>query len=154
MKILVVDDEDIVLSSCRLVLAAEKFEVLLARSAEQALDLMMEEVPALLLIDVKMPAHDGMYLMKKVNERWPGIPIIVMSGYPTNGTIKAAADLGAATFIAKPFTPDELLETVGSSCKRRRIMEKKKVLVIDDERIVLDSITKILKEENFAVDVV
>lgn len=76
MKILVVDDEDIVLSSCRLVLEAENFEVLLAESVEEALNIIKNEVPALLLIDVKMPAHDGMYLMKKVNEKWPGIPIL------------------------------------------------------------------------------
>ena len=128
MKILVVDDEDIVLSSCRLVLEAENFEVLLAESVEQALNIIKNEVPGLLLIDVKMPAHDGMYLMKKVNEKWPGIPIIVMSGYPTNGTIKAAADLGAAAFIAKPFTPDELLETFRSVLQKEKNHEKKESL--------------------------
>jgi DNA-binding response OmpR family regulator len=112
MKILVVDDEDIVLSSCRLVLEAENFEVLLSESVEEALNILANEIHALLLIDVKMPARDGMYLMKKVREKWPAIPIIVMSGYPTEDTVKAAADLGAAAFIAKPFTPDELIETV------------------------------------------
>jgi len=125
MKILVVDDENIVLSSCRLVLEAENFEVLLAESVEQALNIIVSELPAMLLIDVKMPAHDGMYLMEKVNEKWPGIPIIVMSGYPTNGTVKAVADLGAVAFIAKPFTPDELLETVKSVLQKEKYHEKK-----------------------------
>lgn len=125
MKILVVDDENIVLSSCRLVLEAENFEVLLAESVEQALNIIINELPAMLLIDVKMPAHDGMYLMENVNEKWPGIPIIVMSGYPTNGTVKAVADLGAAAFIAKPFTPDELLETVKSVLQKEKNHEKK-----------------------------
>ncbi|MEE4265373.1 MAG: response regulator [Desulfobacteraceae bacterium] len=125
MKILVVDDENIVLSSCRLVLEAENFEVLLAESVEQALNIIINELPAMLLIDVKMPAHDGMYLMEKVNEKWPGIPIIVMSGYPTNGTVKAVAELGAAAFIAKPFTPDELLETVKSVLQKEKNHEKK-----------------------------
>ncbi len=125
MKILVVDDENIVLSSCRLILEAENFEVLLAESVEQALDILTKEVPALLLIDVKMPAQDGMYLMKKVKAKWPAIPIIVMSGYPVDGTIKTAAELGAATFIAKPFTPDELLETVGFILQKEKNHGKK-----------------------------
>jgi len=125
MKILVVDDENIVLSSCRLILEAENFEVLLAESVEQALNILKNEIPALLLIDVKMPAQDGMYLMEKVKTRWPEIPIIVMSGYPVDGTIKAAADLGAATFIAKPFTPDELLETVESILQKEKNHGKK-----------------------------
>jgi DNA-binding NtrC family response regulator len=125
MKVLVVDDEDIVLSSCRLVLTAENFEVVLAKSVEDALNIIQTKIPALLLVDVKMPAHDGMYLMKKVNEQWPGIPIIVMSGYPTDETVRAAADLGAATFIAKPFTPDELLETVRSVLQKEKNHGKK-----------------------------
>ena len=66
--------------------------------------------------------------MKKVNEKWLGIPIIVMSGYPTNGTIKAAADLGAAAFIAKPSTPDELLETFRSVLQKEKNNEKKESL--------------------------
>jgi len=125
MKILVVDDENIVLSSCRLVLEAENFEVLLAESVEQALNILVNEIPALLLIDVKMPAKDGMYLMGKVKEKWPGIPVIVMSGYPTDGTVKTAAEIGAATFIAKPFTPDELLETVRSVLQKEKNHGKK-----------------------------
>jgi len=125
MKILVVDDEDIVLSSCRLVLEAENFEVLLAESVEQALNILSNEIPALLLIDVKMPAQDGMYLMKKVKEKWPEIPIIVMSGYPVDSTVKTAAELGAASFIAKPFTPDELLETVRSILQKEKNHGKK-----------------------------
>jgi len=128
MKILVVDDEDIVLSSCRLVLEAENFEVLLARSVEQALNIIIKDIPVLLLIDVKMPVHNGMYLMKKVNEKWPELPVIVMSGYPTNGTVKAVADLGAAAFIAKPFTPDELLETVKSVLQKEKNHGKKESL--------------------------
>ena len=125
MKILVVDDENIVLSSCRLVLEAENFEVLQAESVEEALNILANEIPALLLIDVKMPAQDGMYLMKKVKEKWPAIPVIVMSGYPTDDTVKAAEDLGAATFIAKPFTPDELLETIRSVLQKEKNHGKK-----------------------------
>jgi DNA-binding NtrC family response regulator len=50
--------------------------------------------------------------MQKVKEKWPDVPIIVMSGYPTPDTITDGAKMGAAAFIAKPFTPDELLETI------------------------------------------
>lgn len=115
MKILVVDDEGIVLSSCRRILEAEGFEVLMAPSVQEALAIIeaqSDPVPFILLIDVKMPVHDGMYLMRKVKEIRPELPIIVMSGYPTEETIKTAEAQGAATFIAKPFTPEELLNTI------------------------------------------
>ena len=112
MRVLVVDDEPIVLKSCRLVLEAEGWEVVSAASVEEALSLLESITPDLLLIDVKMPVHDGMYLMRQVKEMKPDIPIIVMSGYPTRETISKAEDLGAATFLPKPFTPDELADTL------------------------------------------
>lgn len=115
MKILVADDEGIVLSSCRRILEAEGHEVLLAPSVGEALRLLDahdQAVSLLMLIDVKMPVHDGMYLMKKAREKRPGMPVIVMSGYATPETVAEAMDLGAARFIAKPFTPEELMGTL------------------------------------------
>jgi DNA-binding NtrC family response regulator len=112
MKVLVVDDEPIVLKSCRMVLEAEGCEVIAASSVEEALAILGRQIPELLLIDVKMPVHNGMYLMRRVKEKRPGIPIIVMSGYATSETIQEAEDLGAATFLPKPFTPDELAGTI------------------------------------------
>jgi DNA-binding NtrC family response regulator len=112
MKILVVDDDGIVLESCQAVLEAEGFEVYLVPSADKALGAMRNDVFSLLLIDVKMPGHDGMYLMQEIKKEWPDIPILVMSGYYTTNTIKEATKRGAETFIAKPFEPEELVETV------------------------------------------
>jgi len=125
MKILVVDDEDIVLESCQAVFELEGFEVMLVASADKAIEAMKNDNFALLLIDVKMPKHDGMYLMGKIKEQWPNIPIIVMSGYCTTETIKEAFKMGAANFIAKPFEPDELVETVRQTIKKEERNGKK-----------------------------
>jgi DNA-binding NtrC family response regulator len=111
MKILVVDDEPIVLESCKRVLG-ESFEVSLAKSADDALESMSREVFSLILLDIKMPGKDGMTLMRQVKEKWPDIPVIIMSGYVTNETMEEVAKTDAATFLAKPFTPDELVQTV------------------------------------------
>ena len=118
MKILVVDDEGIILNSCQKVLEADGFEVVPVPSAQEALMALERESFSLLLIDVKMPEHDGMYLMEEVKKKWADIPMIVMSGYDTTDTIEGAAQRGAATFIPKPFTPDELIEAV------RRVIKK------------------------------
>jgi DNA-binding NtrC family response regulator len=112
MKILVIDDEPVVLDSCRKVLEEEGFYVHLVPSADEALAVLQEKAFDLLLVDVKMPKHDGIYLMQMVKKQWPDIPIIVMSGYPTQDTITDGANMGAAAFIPKPFTPDELIETL------------------------------------------
>jgi DNA-binding NtrC family response regulator len=118
MKILVVDDEEIVLESCQAVLEEAGFEVVLVPSADEALKAMKNDEFSLLIIDVKMPEHDGMYLMEAVKKQWSGKPVIVMSGYYTVDTINKAIRMGAATFIAKPFEPEELITTI------QRVMEK------------------------------
>ena len=120
MKILVVDDEPVVLNSCRKVLEDDGFDVCLVPSADEALKAIKDEDFDLLLVDVKMPKHDGIYLMQKVKEQWPDIPIIGMSGYTTPDTITDGVKMGAAAFIAKPFTPDELIKEL------RRVIAKEK----------------------------
>jgi DNA-binding NtrC family response regulator len=118
VKILVVDDEGIILKSCQRVLEADGFEVVPVPSAQEALMALEREEFVLLLIDVKMPEHNGMYLMDEVKKQWADMPMIVMSGYDTADTIEEAAKRGAATFIPKPFTPDELIEAVRQVIKK------------------------------------
>jgi DNA-binding response OmpR family regulator len=125
MKILVIDDEPVVLNSCRKVLEEDGFDVYLVPSADEALKAMKKEGFDLLLVDVKMPKHDGIYLMQKVKEKWPDVPIIVMSGYPTTDTITDGAKMGAEAFIAKPFTPDELLESIRQVIQKEEYHGKK-----------------------------
>jgi DNA-binding NtrC family response regulator len=119
MKLLVVDDEGIVLESCRRVLESEGFSVTLAKSADEALAVIEKEDFSLLLMDLKMPVHDGIYLMRELKQRKKEIPIIVMSGYSTQETITETDTMGAKLFLPKPFTPDELIEGIREITKRR-----------------------------------
>ena len=112
MKVLVVDDDAIVIKSCKRILEAEGFEVLTVPSADEALEIIRKYDFDLLLVDVKMPKHDGMYLMREIKKDLPDIPIIVMSGYPTPETVADVLKLGATQFIPKPFRPDELLKII------------------------------------------
>jgi DNA-binding NtrC family response regulator len=112
MKILVVDDDAIVIKSCRRILEAEGFEVSSVPGADNALEAMKTSDFDLLLVDVKMPKRDGMYLMREIKKNWPEIPTIIMSGYPTPETVAEVLKLGATLFIPKPFRPDELMKSV------------------------------------------
>ena len=112
MKILVVDDDAIVVKSCKRILEAEGFEVITVPSADDALGTVKKYDFDLLLVDVKMPKRDGMYLMREIRKDLPDMPIIVMSGYPTPETVADVLKLGATQFIPKPFRPDELIKSV------------------------------------------
>lgn len=87
MKILVVDDDAIVIKICRRILESEKFEVVTVSGAEEALEMIRKFDVDLLLNDVKMPKYDGLYLMREIKKELPEVPIIVMSGYPTQETV-------------------------------------------------------------------
>lgn len=115
MRILVVDDENIVLESCRRVLEAEGFEVVLVSSAEDALKALEKERFSLVLLDLKMPKRDGQFLIGEIKKMAIHIPIMVMTGYSTLNTIKEVSNMGIEQFIAKPFTPDELVEAIGEA---------------------------------------
>ena len=121
MKILVVDDDTIVTKSCKRILEGEGFEVSTVPSADNALESIKNYEFDLLLIDVKMPKHDGIYLMREIKKKWPDLPIIVMSGYPTQETISDVQQLGIAQFIPKPFRPDELIQCVHKVIRKMKI---------------------------------
>jgi DNA-binding response OmpR family regulator len=112
MKILIVDDDAIVIRSCTRILEAEGFEIFCVSSADEALVVVRERCFDLLLIDVIMPRHSGMYPIPELRKVLPDVPIIVMSGYPTPETISEVLRLGADRFIPKPFRPDELMKTI------------------------------------------
>ena len=114
-NILIVDDDRVVLSSCRRVLEAEGYDTSLTSSVKEALQILEEKNFDLLLVDVIMPEYDGIYLIGNVREKLPRLPILVMSGYPTPETISSGLQMGATHFIAKPFTPDELVKAVGKA---------------------------------------
>jgi DNA-binding NtrC family response regulator len=112
MKILVVDDDAIVIKSCTRILQAEGFSVATVSGAVDALEILRNSEFDLLLVDVKMPVYDGMYLMQEIRRDHPALPIIGMSGYPTQETVTDALRSGATQFIPKPFRPDELMRII------------------------------------------
>ncbi len=119
MRILIIDDDEIVLKSCSKVLINEGIEVIEAQSAESALSVITEKEISAILVDIKMPGLDGLKLIKKIRVILPDIPIIVMSGYATRETIKQVKDVTSGIFLPKPFTPDELLTSLENIIKPR-----------------------------------
>jgi two-component system response regulator GlrR len=112
MKALVVDDDPLILECCRRVLEAQGFGLAAASSVDEALAHLRDGRFDLLLTDAKMPGKDGLALVEMVRARWPGVRVLVMSGYPTAETVTSSRIAGAGVFLCKPFAPDELLDAV------------------------------------------
>ena len=125
MKVLIVDDDAIVLESCRRILEAEEFVVHVAEDTEKARTVMeTEAVFDLILTDIKMPGKDGFQLIRLARETCPQTAILMMTGYLIPEAIQMGSEKGADGFIAKPFTPEELLASVHESLSaiKRRAM--------------------------------
>ena len=111
-KILVVDDEDIVRTSCSRTLSPEGYEVRLAKNGAEGLKMASEERFDLVLTDLKMPDMDGIEVLRIIKEQWPETAVIIVTGYQTVDTAVKAIKLGAYDYIEKPFTPDALITAV------------------------------------------
>jgi signal transduction histidine kinase len=123
-KILVIDDEEIVLDSCKQILAKGGFEIRTAENGTLGLDLIEEYQPDLIFVDLKMPGISGFEVLEKSQQLDPTIVMIVITGFATIGSAVEAMQRGAFDFLPKPFTPDELrLITQRGLEKRKLVLE-------------------------------
>jgi len=117
MRVLIVDDNAIVIKSCRRVLEAESIEIHTASTVEKGTALLAGIDFDLMLTDIKMPGRDGFEMITRARQMRPDMPILMMSGYSTVETIANGRRLGADNHIAKPFTPEELLLAVHNTSR-------------------------------------
>jgi len=108
--VLVVDDDAGLRALVRASLESEGYAVREAAGAEEALAAIADRAPELVLLDVVMPGVDGWQMLRRMQERFGSIPVIMFSGKldETNGS--AAERRGARGFVGKPFEPYQLVE--------------------------------------------
>lgn len=127
--VLLVDDESSILNSLRRLLRGQPYDVLLAESGAQALELLEQRPVNLVISDARMPGMDGATLLAQVNQRFPGTLRILLTGYADMNTIaKAINDGHIHRYISKPWNDEEMLVTVRqalafqySESERRRL---------------------------------
>lgn len=112
MKILIVDDDPIVIQSCCRILEAEAIEVHIASTVEMGEEILVEKNYDLMLTDIKMPGKDGFEMIQRAREIRPDMPVLIMTGYLTSETVEKSRRFGVNNYIAKPFTPEELIASV------------------------------------------
>ena len=112
-NLLVVDDEKVVCDSCSRILEGRGFSVETSTDPRKGLELATEKDYAAVLLDLKMPALDGLEFLKELRKKQKDVRVMIITGYSTTENAAACMRLGAVDFIPKPFSPDELLEAVG-----------------------------------------
>jgi two-component system sensor histidine kinase/response regulator len=139
-KILIIDDEEIVLDSCMAILEGSDYKVATAKDGMVGLTLVKEFEPDLVFVDLKMPGMSGFEVLAKIAATDPTIVAIVITGYATVSSAVEAMKNGAYDFLPKPFTPDEFRLII------KRGMEKR-FLVLETMRLRQE---REMLRENFA----
>jgi len=120
IRVLVVDDEDVVCKSCKAILKEEGCEVTTAYSSSEALRILDGKDFDAVIADLKMPGSDGITLFRKIKERSPSVAGIIMTGYSSIETAVDAIKSGAFDYIPKPFTPDQLTTALLKAVENER----------------------------------
>ena len=111
-NVLVIDDEPIVLDSCRRILHDEGFEVNGAMNGREGLKKIEEDKYDAVLVDWKLPEIDGMEVLRIIKKNHPDIIVVMITGYPSVASAVQAMKLGVSNYVSKPFTPEELKEAL------------------------------------------
>ena len=141
VKMLVIDDEEVVLESCRKVFTEEGFEVITTSNPGDGLRLIEGSRFDVVLCDWKMPGFDGMDVVEEISNRSPDSAIVMISGYPTVGRATEAMKRGAMDYVSKPFTPGEISDVVKRAVRRK----------VSEEQKALGRLEKIVKQIQFPV---
>jgi len=113
--VLIADDDKLILSSFRYVLARRGYNVLLAENGAAVIAHLKRTPVDILFLDVLMPSKDGLETLLEIRARLPALPVYVMSGGGTRGKhdfLAVAQKFGATGTIHKPVTPDELIKII------------------------------------------
>ena len=127
-RILIVDDEEIVVRSCRRILDDSDYVVESVQDGWEALRRVDETEYDIIVLDIMMPKIDGLEVLQHVKERHPDVDVIMMTGLSQIQTAVKAMKLGAFDYLSKPFDPDELKHVVERAIERRRLLRENRDL--------------------------
>jgi two-component system nitrogen regulation response regulator NtrX len=126
--VLIVDDEPSILKSLSGILSDEGFEALTASNGYEALKIIEEQSPDLVLLDIWMPGIDGIVTLQEIKRNNPFLQVIIISGHGNVETAVKATKLGAYDFIEKPLSIEKVIVAINNALKFRRLEEENRLL--------------------------
>jgi len=124
IRILVIDDEQVICEGCKLVLSDENHSVDVRMNGRAGLDAILNGRYDIVLLDIKLPDVNGMEILNTVRTEKPGIYVIVMTGYYTVQNAVEAMKCGAFDYLTKPFSDDELSIAVAKVVENKRLKDE------------------------------
>ena len=126
-KILVIDDEPVVLDVVCRALEMAQFDVFSATGGELGIEIFRKEQQVLVLTDINMPEMTGFDILKIIKHESPTTQILVFSGIGTTGDVIEALRLGACDYLCKPLAIEFLIHTVNRCIERYELIQERKI---------------------------
>lgn len=111
-KILIVDDEPNILLSLEFLFKKEGYQVFIARDGEEAMGIIEERVPELVILDIMMPKVDGYEVCRHLKKHHRDVKVVFLTAKSKHQDIQKGMDLGADLYLTKPFSTKELVNKV------------------------------------------
>lgn len=111
-KILIVDDEPNILLSLEYLFKKEGFKVFIARDGQEALEIISEDEPQLVLLDIMMPKVDGYEVCRHIKEQHNNIKVVFLTAKSKQQDVEKGLNLGADLYLTKPFGNKDLVTRV------------------------------------------
>ncbi len=153
-KILVVDDETYIVELVKFNLEKEGYRVIVAFDGMHALEMVKEEKPHLILLDIMLPGMDGLEVCRtlKQDSNYNTIPIIMLTAKGEEFDTVLGLEMGADDYIKKPFSPREMVARVKARLRALKILEAekavgKRIFVVKDLIVIPDKYEAFLGEE-------
>ncbi len=119
LRVLLVDDEEELVQALSERLRLRGFEVVVALSGEQALSILQEAAPDLMVLDLKMPGMDGMDVLRTTRQVSPQVQVIMLTGHGSEKDCEAAMRLGVFDYLQKPVDITELVTALNRAAAVR-----------------------------------
>ncbi len=121
MRVLIIDDEEVLRDVLETVLSREGFDVTTAATGEEGLTRLDDEEIDLIILDMMLPGMSGMETLRSIKDSDPQIPVIIVTAYSSIDGAIEAMKLGAFHYIPKPFKNEEVVLTVNKALEQRRL---------------------------------
>jgi DNA-binding response OmpR family regulator len=147
-RILVMEDDKTISTALEMILTEAGYDVDVAGTGENALELFDQKPFDLIIADLKLPGISGMEVIKQVKEKNPKVEVIVITGVGTQPIAEEALELGAHDFLPKPFTDDQIKTAIDEALKRHETGPFRLFSLIQ-KREVLGVLTRAADDEHF-----
>lgn len=137
-KILIVDDQASVRFGLRSLLESEGYRALEAETGEQALIIITEQAPQLILLDLRLPDTDGLSLLARIRAIDDEAPVIILTAHGTIETAIQALKGGAENFLTKPFDADGLLILIAKTLEQTRARRERMLIGLAQEQVAAE----------------